>query len=364
MVKEKRLLKKTSSLIIAIFMLFSFAFNFPNDKVEASDMASYVRSLIGTPAKEWGSGTGTQCVELPKYYIENYFGLYTKTLALGNGNEMYKIVSQTFSGTFQKIDYYNGFVPQPGDIISYHSSSSPAYGHAAIVYEVSGNTYKIAEQWNGSNTVKSNTKTVAAGQYGVSYTIIGVARPKNQTTTSNDTELKIPYPRPTGNPNLQNGSSGDSVKWLQYALNLVNNAGLTVDGQFGSGTQQAVVNFQRTNGLTADGIAGPATISKIVEVRKKQLGSSTNTDTELGIPYPRPTGNPNLQNGSSGDSVKWLQYALNLVNNAGLTVDGQFGSGTKQAVINFQRAYGLDVDGIAGPATINKIVAVRKSQLN
>ena len=47
-----------------------------------------------------------------------------------------------------------------------------------IVYEVSGNTYKIAEQWNGSNTVKSNTKTVATGQYGVSYTIIGVARPK------------------------------------------------------------------------------------------------------------------------------------------------------------------------------------------
>ena len=70
-----------------------------------------------------------------------------------------------------------------------------------------------------------------------------------------------------------------------------------------------------------------------------------------------------MQNGSSGDSVKWLQYALNLVNNAGLTVDGQFGSGTKQAVINFQRAYGLDVDGIAGPATISKIIEVRKKQI-
>ena len=54
---------------------------------------------------------------------------------------------------------------------------------------------------------------------------------------------------------------------------------------------------------------------------------------------------------------------LNLVNNAGLTVDGQFGSGTKQAVINFQRAYGLDVDGIAGPATISKIIEVRKKQI-
>ena len=364
MVKEKNLLKKTGSIVCAIFMLFSLAFNFPNDKVEATDMASYVRSLIGTPAKEWGSGTGTQCVELPKYYIQDYFGLYTKTLALGNGNEMYKIVSNTFPDKFQRIDYYNGFAPKPGDIISYHSSSAPIYGHAAIVYEVSGNTYKIAEQWAGSGTVKSNTKSVVAGQYGVSYTIIGVARPKNQQVISEDTELKIPYPRPTGNPNLQNGSSGDSVRWLQCALNFVNNAGLSVDGQFGSGTRQAVINFQSANGLTADGIAGPATISKIVEVRKKQLNGSSNIDSELGIPYPRPTGNPNLQNGSSGDSVRWLQCALNFVNNAGLAVDGQFGSGTRQAVINFQRAYGLDVDGIAGPATINKLVEVGKSKLN
>ena len=251
--KDKCLFKRTSSVIVTIFMLFSLGFNLSNNKVEAAtDMATYVSNLVGTSAKEWGSGTGTQCVELPKFYIQDYFGLYTKTLALGNGNEMYKIVSQTFPSTFEKIDYYNGFVPKPGDIISYHSSSSPIYGHAAIVYEGSGSTYKIAEQWQGSNTVRSNTKTIVGGQYGVSYTIIGVARPKNQTPAANDSELKIPYPRPTGNPNLQNGSSGNGVKWLQYALNAVNNAGLTVDGQFGLGTQQAVINFQRSNGLDAD----------------------------------------------------------------------------------------------------------------
>lgn len=48
------------------------------DTVEAAtqeEMGNYIHSLIGTPAKEWGNGTGTQCVELPKYYVENFFGV-------------------------------------------------------------------------------------------------------------------------------------------------------------------------------------------------------------------------------------------------------------------------------------------------
>ena len=88
------------------------------------------------------------------------------------------------------------------------------------------------------------------------------------------------------------------------------------------------------------------------------------TDTELDINYPRPTGSPLLKNGSKGSGVNWLQTALNKANNAGLAVDGDFGSGTKQAVINFQKANGLDADGIAGPATINKLVEVIKNKLN
>lgn len=87
-------------------------------------------------------------------------------------------------------------------------------------------------------------------------------------------------------------------------------------------------------------------------------------DDELGISYPRPSGNPLLKNGSAGGGVSWLQTALNMANNAGLSVDGQFGSATKTAVTNFQKAYGLEVDGIAGPATINKLVDVIKNKSN
>ena len=173
--------RRILSVILALVMLLAAVPVMKTEAVTIEQLASYVEGLIGTSAKEWGSGTGTQCVELPKYYLDNYFGLSTKRTAMGNGNEIYKNVASQFPDLFQRIDYYNGFTPMPGDIISFHSSSSPKEGHAAIVYSVSGNRYSIAEQWNGSGTVRSNTKTVTEGQYGVSYTIIGVARPYCQS---------------------------------------------------------------------------------------------------------------------------------------------------------------------------------------
>ena len=55
------------------------------------------------------------------------------------------------------------------------------------------------------------------------------------------------------------GSKGQDVKTLQTMLNTVDNAKLTVDGDFGKSTLTAVKTFQKSNGLTADGVVGPAT---------------------------------------------------------------------------------------------------------
>lgn len=58
--------------------------------------------------------------------------------------------------------------------------------------------------------------------------------------------------------------------------------------------------------------------------------------------------------GCRGESVKWLQYALNECG-ANLTVDGIFGKQTKLAVLLFQKDHGLQQDGIAGPETIAEL---------
>lgn len=59
-----------------------------------------------------------------------------------------------------------------------------------------------------------------------------------------------------------------------------------------------------------------------------------------------------IKSGSKGDDVKELQRILNEVMNAGLTVDGDYGAKTTQAVKDFQKKWGgLDVDGEYGPKT-------------
>ena len=55
--------------------------------------------------------------------------------------------------------------------------------------------------------------------------------------------------------------------------------------------------------------------------------------------------------GSSGLVTVWLQRALNDLGYACGTPDGIFGNNTKNAVIAFQSANGLDADGLAGAAT-------------
>lgn len=51
-----------------------------------------------------------------------------------------------------------------------------------------------------------------------------------------------------------------------------------------------------------------------------------------------------------------IQHMLNVTNNAGLTTDGIIGANTDKAIKNFQRKYGLEIDGIVGDETLFKLV--------
>jgi len=73
-------------------------------------------------------------------------------------------------------------------------------------------------------------------------------------------------------------------------------------------------------------------------------------------PYPIPTRMLSLTNPMmNGNDVKYLQWGLNNLGfNCG-TVDGIFGQNTKNAVIAYQRSYGLSADGIFGPLSLQKM---------
>lgn len=68
-----------------------------------------------------------------------------------------------------------------------------------------------------------------------------------------------------------------------------------------------------------------------------------------------------LKAGSKGDDVKRLQENLNALGFNTGKPDGIFGNGTKNAVISFQKTYGLSADGIAGKATQDAVIRFQKT---
>jgi len=151
------------------------------------------------------------------------------------------------------------------------------------------------------------------------------------------------------------GSTGRNVRIIQSYLNTIrinhpNIPQLVVDGVFGPITQSAVVAFQREFGLSPDGIVGPITWGQIMQVFPQVTGSAT-------LAYPGTI----LRVGSTGRDVRLMQtFLMNLrprhQSIPSIAIDGVFGPRTQEAVVAFQRLFGLSPDGIIGPLTWNAIV--------
>lgn len=153
---------------------------------------------------------------------------------------------------------------------------------------------------------------------------------------------------------LQKNDKSDSVRRLQQALTQLGYYSGTVDGSFGSGTKAAVSAFQQANSLTVDGIAGSATIALLekqtgIDIDGNSSSSSSNATGLFKGDYSK------LQYTSSGSRVRVLQQALKDLGFTISKVDGVFGQSTFEAVMAFQKATGLTVDGKAGKNTLVKL---------
>ena len=138
---------------------------------------------------------------------------------------------------------------------------------------------------------------------------------------------------------LRQGSSGAAVKSLQKRLIELGYLGGSADGNFGTGTKSALMDFQSAAGLKVTGVADVDTQEALEASDAPEKGGVT------------------LKQGMSGDAVKRLQNRLIELGYMTGTADGSFGASTKTAVAAFQRKAGLDADGIAGPATLAVLYA-------
>jgi peptidoglycan hydrolase-like protein with peptidoglycan-binding domain len=134
-------------------------------------------------------------------------------------------------------------------------------------------------------------------------------------------------------PLFRNGDEGPEVFAIQHLLR-ANGYNVTPDGMFGPQTRTEVRNFQLAKGLGADGIVGPLTWAALIQ------------------------GNQ-IDQGDSGQAVRALQVLLRTKFGYGsVNVDADFGPITKNAVLDFQAQYDLDVDGIVGPDTWQALIAI------
>jgi peptidoglycan hydrolase-like protein with peptidoglycan-binding domain len=138
-------------------------------------------------------------------------------------------------------------------------------------------------------------------------------------------------------PTLKRGSEGQDVKYLQAALIELDFKPGEVDGVFGVYTESAVKAFQKWTAVMADGIVGPSTWEKLDDADRSD---------------------PTLSDGSEGVAVRGLQRRLIAAGYGIDEVDGRFAAQTEAAVRAFQKRSELDVDGIAGPQTWERLNAL------
>lgn len=140
---------------------------------------------------------------------------------------------------------------------------------------------------------------------------------------------------------LRRGDTGPAVAEVRSTLAAL---GFATSAQqadvFDAPMEHAVRAFQQRRGLITDGIVGPATYRALRDATYSLGGRP------LAFLVSAPL---------SGDDVLTLQERLLELGYDAGRPNGVFGTQTEAALRNFQRDYGLTVDGICGPATVRAL---------
>ena len=224
---------------------------------------------------------------------------------------------------------------------SYTALSEGSYGSA--VYALQQRLIELnfmagtATGYYDANTVEAVKAFEAA--YGRNET--GVATVALQEKLYADDAPTGSVTQPTGGTykRLKNGDKGDNVARLQARLIELGYLSGTVDGYYGTGTEEAVKAFEAAYGKTPTGIATS-------ELQSYLYSDSAyyNTNGDVAVSY------STLSRGDSGDEVRKLQARLIELKYLTGKCDGKYGADTVSAVKAFQKALGLKQTGTASAA--------------
>ncbi|MDR1465570.1 MAG: peptidoglycan-binding protein [Oscillospiraceae bacterium] len=130
-------------------------------------------------------------------------------------------------------------------------------GHASQSQHYAGVSFDCAQNLTNAERTKMRQLASSSGLW--TY-----VEPASLTPTWVHMDRRsLPAACSAGYPLTREGMRGVYVCILQDALNLLQNANLTIDGNFGPATRAAVVQFQSRRSLTPDGIVGCATWQRL-----------------------------------------------------------------------------------------------------
>ena len=151
------------------------------------------------------------------------------------------------------------------------------------------------------------------------------------------------------NAMLTVGSSGDDVSKLQKRLRVLGFASIAVDGGFGESTKASVENLQAyMREMEEDAVAASTGSELTVEVNG--VADPLLLDDFYAASFPAIPADMN--SGATGRDVVRLQRRLTTLEYYTSALDGQYGSGTAEAVSDFQKRNGLAQTGVADHATL------------
>ena len=162
-----------------------------------------------------------------------------------------------------------------------------------------------------------------------------------------------------GDQPLKKGMSHSDVKELQEVLKSKGYFNFhTATGYYGTITEEAVRQFQRTHGIQTTGVANTATLNLLLSSSSQHRSATTtqiaSATTSTQSALAQTTGL--LRAGSQGQAVTELQQLLKDAGHFNHQVTGFYGRVTQNAVRDYQKKHGLTVDGIAGPQTRSHLI--------
>ncbi len=188
------------------------------------------------------------------------------------------------------------------------------------------------------------------------------------TEIADTVEITSEEQRYPGSP-LREGATGRGVELMKIYYNRIaryygNLPIVTENDVFDDEFESAIEEFQERFGLESDGVIGALTWTRIVELYNFLANNESGDGTaqaaaiqEASQIYP----GVRLRRGTSGRHVKYIQNALNIINQKKgirkyLSVNGEFGAETESAIMGYQRRNGIYPSGVVDQQLWNRLI--------